>query len=147
MTTARAHKPLIAAAGLILALSLGGCLSVDPFSPDTDPQSAADAAIAEQTARNLPYPRWSRFPAEPTGLVGPDQVRQDVARLDARGDDLFGWARANPPMMSDTAGWAAGARDDIDPRLARPAPPDARAQAEAFAARLRAEAVPPPIAK
>lgn len=145
MTTARALKPLFVAALAFAAASTAGCLSVDPFQPDTDPQSAAEARIAEATAANKPFPRWSAFPDVPEGLVGPIEVRGDVVRLQGGAEQLYVWARANPALTTDNLAWAERTRGVIDPRLATPAPVGARAEAEAYARRLRELASPPPI--
>jgi hypothetical protein len=144
MTTARALKPLFAATLAACALTLGGCLSIDPFQPDTDPTSAAQAAIAQAEAQNRPFPRWSDFPARPEGLVGPIEVAEDVRRLEGGAEALYAWARSNPPLTENDLAWAERTRGFIDPRLARPAPPNAVAEAEAFARRLRELAAPPP---
>lgn len=144
MTTARALKPLFAATLASCALTLGGCLSIDPFQPDTDPNSAAQAAIAEAEAKNRPFPRWSEFPGQPEGLVGPIEVAEDVRRLEGGAVALYAWARNNPPLTTNNLAWAERTRDTIDPRLARPASADATAEAEALARRLRELATPPP---
>ena len=49
--------------------------------------------------------------------------------------------------LDDSEGWATAQRALVDRQLAEPAPPDALAQTEAWAAAARAEAVPPPVAK
>lgn len=147
MTTARALKPLIATTLAFAALTLGGCLSIDPFQPVTDPGSAAQAKVAEEAAKDRPYPRWAEFPAVPEGLVGPIEVKGDVRRLEGGAAELYAWAARNPPLTTDNLAWAERTRAQIDARSATPAPANARAEAEAYARRLRDYAAPPPIAR
>jgi len=144
MAAAVRHKLLVLA---FACAGMAGCMASDPFAPQTDPQSAAAASIAEATARTRPYPKWSEFPAAPTNVPQPSQVAVRVAETEAAQAALVAAAAELEWTLEDTQGWAAAARSLVDPALAVPAPADATAQTEAFAAEARAKAVPPPVAK
>jgi len=144
MVAAVRNKLIIVA---FAAAAASGCMASDPFAPQTDPQSAAAASIAEATARTKPYPKWSDFPAAPTNVPQPSTIATRVAETEAAQAALVAAAAEIEWTLSDTQGWAASARSLVDPSLAVPAPADATAQTEAFAAEARAKATPPPVAK
>lgn len=148
MPSARGNKsalPVLAA--IAGSLALAGCMAHDPFAPPTDPASAAAQRVNEAAARDLPYPRWSEFPAAPTDVPAPAEFAMRVADAEEAQAILEAQARDLVWTLEDSEGWATSTRAQVDASLAQPAPPDARAQAEAWAAEMRAKATPPPVAK
>ncbi len=151
-TIAPGRKPRPAAAGLAAALALAaaglsGCIS-DPFSHPVA-QTVAGHAEIEATAAtpNLPYPRWSKFPATPTNVPTVAQFAAVAQSLDADQAELLREAAALQWTLSGTEAWAAEERALIDPTMATPAPPNVTENADAFAAAARAAAAPPPPVK
>jgi hypothetical protein len=138
---------LFALAVAAASLSLGGCLAHDPFAMPADPQSAAAQRVNEAAARNMPYPRWSDFPKAPTEVPTADEFRMRVVDTEEAQAILQAQAAQLHWTLEDTEGWATAQRSLVDASLAQPAPADATAQTEAWAAAVRARAVPPPITK
>lgn len=138
---------LIVAALSAGAVMLSGCLASDPFAPPTDPQSAAAQQVNEAAARNMPYPRWSEFPAAPRDVPTAEDIRMQVVSTEEAKAILQAQAAELVWTLDDTEGWATAQRSLLDMSLAQPAPADAAAQTEAWAAAARAEAIPPPVAK
>ena len=138
---------LIALAAVTASLSLGGCLAHDPFAPPPDPQSAAAQQVNEATARNMPYPRWSEFPAAPTEVPTAEDFRMRVVSTEEAEAILKAEAADLNWTLDDTDGWATATRGLVDMPLAQPAPADQAAETEAWAAAARAQAVPPPVTK
>lgn len=138
---------LIAAALSAGAVMLSGCLASDPFAPPTDPQSAAAQQVNEAAARNMPYPRWSEFPAAPRDVPTAEDIRMQVVSTEEAKAILQAQAAELVWTLDDSEGWATAQRSLLDMSLAQPAPADAAAQTEAWAAAARAEAIPPPVAK
>lgn len=130
------------------AAGLSACASMDPFERRTDPASPAAAEVERIVDAEREYPRWSRFPAEPTGVPEPAHFAVEVASLQASQNALVAdVGRIQWYLRGDTRAWAQSVRDVIDPQYAQPAPPNAAAEAEAWARALREKAVPPPVAK
>ena len=125
---------------------LCGCIS-DPFNHPTDPTAAGAAQISAVAATPGPYPTWSKFPAAPVNVPTVAMWNAKAKSLDADQSQLLHEAAGLQWTLSDTEGWAAQARSLIDPAMAVPAPPNAQAATEAFAAKARAMAVPPPPGK
>ena len=148
MPSTRGNKSACLALALLAgSAGLGGCLAHDPFAPTTDPQSAAAQRVNEASARDRPYPRWSEFPAAPQGVPTEGEFAMRVVATEKAKAILEAQARDLVWTLDNTEGWATQARGFVDPALAQPAPPDARAQTEAWAAEMRAKATPPPVAK
>ena len=143
----RNKSSLIAAALLAGSLTLGGCLAHDPFAPPTDPASAAAQQVNEAAARDMPYPRWSEFPAAPTEVPTAGEFAMRVVATEEARVILEAQARDLVWTLDDSEGWATAQRSLVNRELAEPAALDALAQTEAWAAAARAEAVPPPVAK
>lgn len=148
MPSPRRNKSSLIAAALVAgSLTLGGCLAHDPFAPPTDPASAAAQQVNEAAARDMPYPRWSEFPAAPADVPAPEEFALRVVATEEAKAILEAQARELVWTLEDTEGWATASRGLVDPNLATPASADALAETEAWAAAARAEAVPPPVAK
>lgn len=152
-TVARARRsPSIAVAGsiaaaVVMATGLAGCASGDPFQREVDPNSPLAARVEAVAAAPQAYPRWEEFPAAPTDLPPAADIAARVRTVETRGAELETAAAAIPWELSNDARWPAEARAAIDPRLARPAPPDAAARAAALRAELLARSTPPPVAQ
>lgn len=131
------------------AAGLSACAtSLDPFARETDPASPAAAEVERMVEAQREYPRWSRFPATPQNVPPASDFAVQVASLQTSQDDLIASAsRIEWYLKGDTRAWSQSVRAEIDPQYARPAPPNAAAEAEAWARALREKAVPPPVAK
>ena len=138
-------KIVKAGAGAILGLSLAGCLSTNPFDPPVDQSSPAAAQVETLARADADYPRWRDFPAAPQNVPTPAEIRTQVTLLETR-QDAFATevAALRWTLTENPEAWARQVASNINARLATPPPADATAQAEAFAARLRERAVPPP---
>jgi hypothetical protein len=148
MPSARVNKSALTSLALLAgSLTLAGCLAHDPFAPPTDPKSAAAQQVNEAAARDAPFPRWADFPAKPKDVPTAEEFGMRVVETEEAKAILEAQARELVWTLDNTEGWATAARDFVDPRFAQPAPPDSRAQTEAWAAEMRARATPPPIVK
>jgi hypothetical protein len=130
------------------AAGLSGCASMDPFEREVDPSSPAAAEVRRVVDAQREYPRWSEFPKAPQDVPQPAEFAVQVASLQQSQNALMAdAARIEWYLTGDTSAWARVARSAIDPQYAQPAPPNAAAEAEAWARALRERAVPPPVAK
>ncbi|MBS0296041.1 MAG: hypothetical protein JSR45_06995 [Proteobacteria bacterium] len=145
MTIGLPHKTELGKTALI-ALAIGcaalvsGCAS---FAGKTDTTSSAAASVTRVEHMDLPYPRWSQFPAAPTNVPTPAAVSTEAKAVEADQVQLLGEASQLQWTLCCTDAWAAQARSAIDPAMAVQAPPDAEAQTEAFAKAMREAATPP----
>ena len=128
------------------AAALSGCIS-DPFNHPTDPNAPGAAQISATAAHPGAYPHWSQFPAAPTNLPTLAAWSATAKGLDTDQAELLREAAELQWTLHDTDQWAAQARLLIDPALAVTAPPNSAADTEAFAAKARALATPPPPVK
>ncbi|NEX91817.1 hypothetical protein [Caulobacter sp. 17J65-9] len=131
------------------AAGLSGCATgMDPFKRPTDPHSAAAADVDRMVAAQREFPRWSKFPKAPQDVPPPAEFAVQVASLQASQNALITDAgKIQWYLKGDTRAWAQSVRSVIDPQYAQPAPPNAAAEAAAWARELREKAVPPPVAK
>ena len=147
-TTARRFpnrvRAVLLAAGV--AAGLGGCLGYDPFDTPTDPASPAAARVDMLATADQSYPRWEDFPAAPQDVPTVTDIRNRVVALETADAALTRDVAAIDWFLGpeDLEPWAERTRNRIDLSLAQPADPDALAEAEAWARRLRERAVPPP---
>ena len=145
MTIRHPHKIALGKTALI-ALAIGcaalvsGCASL---AGQTDTTSSAAASVAKVEHMDLPYPRWSQFPAAPKNVPTPAAVSTEAKAVEADQVQLLGEASGLQWTLCCTDEWAAQARSAIDPAMAVQAPPDAAAQTEAFAKAMRDAATPP----
>lgn len=94
------------------------------------------------------FPKWSEFPPPPQNVPTPEQIRQQVVALKAKSDQLQKTADALPWELKAPEAMAKAANARIDPVLGAPIKTGADSAAiESLAARLRARAEPPPVAK
>ncbi|UDF02307.1 hypothetical protein [Asticcacaulis sp. AND118] len=94
------------------------------------------------------FPKWSQFPPPPTDVPTPAQIRQQVVALKATAVNLQRTADALPWELKEPDAMAASAKAKIDPVLGAPVETGVdNAATETMAARLRARATPPPVAK
>lgn len=131
----------------LAALSLAACASIDPYEGAPVASSPAAERVAQASSANLPYPRWSQFPAAPENVPSMADFAGRIGTLEGEHADALAQAQAIRWTLSGTERWASEARDLIDLRLAQPAPADQPAQTEAYAQQMRAMAAPPPPAK
>lgn len=108
---------------------------------------AQNTAATPDPSRGLDtMPRWSEFPAPPADVPTPAEIKRRVEAEKAKQRQLnvevaaLVWDKQEPEVI------AGEARQEIANTLPPPAdeilPPE---QLEAFAAKLRAQAVPPPV--
>jgi hypothetical protein len=128
-------------------LSLGACASVAPGAPPATEASPAAVHVDEVANANLPYPRWSQFPAVPENVPTLAEFARRVNQLESEHGAFLSEAHRLRWTLRGTETWARQARAEIDPRYARPAPANSVAETEAYARAMRALAAPPPPAK
>lgn len=102
----------------------------------------APAAVAATQAR-LVTPRFAEIPPAPLNAPSPALVRSRVVGQVAQRQTLDAWVAAHPQMHDDTEDFADAGRSTAAQGGAAPAV-DRTPAADAWAARARAEAVPPP---
>jgi hypothetical protein len=147
MTIRPRRKAGLAAVALVAAsATLGGCMG-DPFRAAVDPNSPAAAKVSAVMRENPPYPHWSEFPAEPTGVPTPADIKQRTASLQETQQAVLSQASQIDWTLSGTEEWAGAARGEINPNLAVPPAPSSAADTEAFVRAARALATPPPPPK
>lgn len=139
-------RVLAVAAVFASAAVLSGCIA-DPFNQPTDPNAQGSAQISAVAAHPGAYPRWSQFPATPANLPTVAAWKADAKGLDADQAELLREAADLHWTLDNSEQWAAEQRLLIDPAMAVPAPPNSAADTEAFAAKARAMATPPPPPK
>lgn len=127
-------------------LSVSGCLGLDPFNQEIDPNSPAAQHVASLARADDSYPRWADFPAAPQNVPTAADIRNRVLGLEAAEAQLNSQVAAIDWTLTEADGdpWAIRTRNRIDPRLARPVDPNAVAEALAWAERMRERSVPPP---
>lgn len=137
-----ARLALIAA----VAGGLSGCLGLDPFNQQIDPNSPAAQRVAALARADGGYPRWEDFPAAPQNVPTAVDIRNRVLGLEAAEVQLNQQVAAIDWTLDESDGdpWAIRTRNRIDPRLARPVDPDAMAEALVWARRMRERSDPPP---
>jgi hypothetical protein len=141
--------PVLTGLALCAGLGVAGCADLGRatgLGPDPiDVRSPVAAQVRAVDQADFAYPRFRDVPPVPTDVRPPEAWRASVARSVQARDELTAWAAANPPMLTgaDTERFAEAQRATI-PANERLAAPADLAGTEAFAARLRALATPPP---
>ena len=139
----RAKAALVLAPAL--ALGLSGCVDVRrALAPEgvNVESPVAPAALAASRAA-LRTPRFSEVPPVPQDVPPAPVFKARVAAEAVQGRRLEGWVAEHPPYTSDTDAFADRGRRQASKGGDAPAE-DRSAAAEAFAARVRAVAKPPP---
>ena len=131
----------------LAALTVSACATVEPYERAPVASSPAAERVQQVSTANLPYPRWSEFPAPPENVPTLGDFATRVGTLEREHAGFLAEAQAIRWTLTGSQAWAAAAKDLIDLRLAKPAPPDQAAQTEAYAQQMRALATPPPPAK
>jgi hypothetical protein len=132
---------LVACAGL--AALLGGCVG-NPFKEaKVDPASPVAAEVAKVARANKDYPSFSEIPPKPTDVRPVRMFGQAAKDIEVAGAKLERETAPETWTLSNTEGFAAGARTAAGPEL----PPAEQRDTEAFANELRARATPPPPPK
>jgi hypothetical protein len=101
-----------------------------------------ERAIAS-AGESAPYPTFGQIPALPTDVRTIAGWKASVMSIKAEGAQMTEMAAAEPWTLGDTDNWAAQERAAAAP----PAPitqASSEADTEAFAAAMRARAMPPP---
>lgn len=133
----------VCAAG-VAALALAGCVATTSAQMAIDTSSPAAAETAEVVKSSGSFPRWSDFPKGPQPTPPPGDIAGRVAGLESSQAEVLKTAGGIAWTLSGTQTFAKAAHDRIDPDMAKPAPEDETAQAEAFAKQGRDLAAPPP---
>lgn len=129
------------------ALSLCACVSVpvvEPYADSAvDPNSPAAAAIQAQAAETGVYPTFADIPQTPADIRSNEGWRLAVAGTEGERDELLRAVAPSTFTLGDSEGFAADVRAMIADAPAAPTAADA-AETEAWAARMRERATPPP---
>lgn len=134
---------------LCAGLSAAGCADlarVTSLAPDgVDASSSVAQQVRAASAADYPRPRFRDIPPAPTDVRAPEAWRNAVNQTVQAGAAVTAWVEANPTTIApnQTEVFAEGQRASI-PAGERQAAPVDPAGTEAFAARLRAMAAPPP---
>ena len=130
------------------AVSLSACVSVPVVEPyadaKVDPNSPAAAAIQAQAARQSAFPTFEGIPQIPTDLRTDEGWRMAVGEVEGDRLALLDATAPSTWSLTGTEAFAARMQDliDFDPD---DVPSAAQAaETEAWAARMRARATPPP---
>jgi hypothetical protein len=134
---------LVAAAGLVLILS--GCAEVDrALEPAEVNPSSPIASYADRVASEpLTIPSFASVPAKPTDVRPATSYKAAVIKEVGDRRSLDAWWRDHPQLTDDTEAWAAEQRRRIPKEQADPVATSHDAESEAFAKRLRDQAVKP----
>lgn len=147
MTIRSGRKATLTAVALAAAsVALAGCMG-DPFNARVEKSSPAAANVKSVMGRDMPYPKWSQFPAEPKGVPTQADFASRAQDLQQSQADTLASARSIDWTLSGTEQWAQEARNQINPTLAASAPPNAAADTQAFVDAARKAATPPPPPK
>lgn len=130
------------------AAALTGCASLSGIEPgggaSIDPRSPAAAQIEAAARQAGPTPSLAEVPPPPTDLRPAEAWRAAIADQQAEGAYVLNSAAPSTWTLSDTDGFVAGARAQVDVAGLH-APTDAEiAESEAFAKAMRQRATPPP---
>ena len=118
------------------------CAIMGGFAVSTSAQDTASPRTYDS------FPKWSEFPPPPKDVPTPAQIRQQVVALKATAEQLQKTADALPWELKAPDAMAAAANARIDPVLGAPVQTGVdKVAVESLAARLRARAEPPPVAK
>ena len=142
------RRSVLTAAAACAGLAAAGCADlarVTSLRPDNvDAASPVAAQVRQASQAKYPRPRFRDIPPAPTDVRPPGAWRRAVNETTQAGGALTAWVAANPSTLNnDTESFAEGQRASIPASERAAAPPDP-AGTEAFAARLRAMAAPPP---
>ena len=130
------------------AASLCACVTVPAVEPyadaEVDPNSTAAAAIQAQAAQPGAFPTFAGIPEMPNDLRTEEGWRMAVTEVEGDGVALLNATAPSTWSLNDTEGFAARmqALIDFDPGDVPSA--GQAAETEAWAARMRARATPPP---
>ena len=144
----RIHHP--AKIGVLGALAgvlgLGGCASVqqglDMIQPPPINPSSPIASYADQVSREtFPPPNFREIPPKPTDVRPADAYKTAVMGEIGMRRELAAWRIAHPQFQNDSDAWADLQRHRIPKSLGTPVAQTQDAESEAFAKRLREEAL------
>ena len=131
----------LAAAGLAGCADLRRATGFDAGDVNVE-SPVAPAAVAATRAR-LVTPRLSEIPPAPLNVPSPALIKGRVGGQVADRQSLDAWIAAHPAMHDDTEGFAETGRSVAAQGGVAPAT-DHTPAADAWAARVRADAAPPP---
>lgn len=130
------------------AMSLAACVTVPVVEPyadaQVDPNSSAAAAIQAQAAQSAAFPTFESIPEMPTDLRTDEGWRMAVREVEGDGVALLNATAPSTWSLNDTEGFAARMHALIDFDPADIPSAGQAAETEAWAARMRARATPPP---
>jgi hypothetical protein len=124
--------------GIAASAAAQTTLAAPPMHPNPVTQQAFDEA-----AKSAPFPTFGQIPPLPGDVRSMHAWKTSVVTLKSDGARMADLAAAGPWTLNDTEGWAERERA----AAAAPPPvtqPSSEADTEAFAAAMRARAIPPP---
>jgi hypothetical protein len=139
-----ANKTVVAGALTLIAAGLAASAAAQPTlkPPPMQPNPVTQQAF-DEAAKSAPFPTFSQIPPLPADVRSMHAWKTSVVTLKSDGAHMADLAAAGPWTLSDTEGWAERERA----AAAAPPPvtqPSSEADTEAFAAAMRARAIPPP---
>lgn len=138
-----ARRTALICAVTVSACVLAGCVS-SPFNAPVPADSTVSPRLVAIEHANLPYPRWSQFPAPPANLTTPATFAAEAEGVEASQRELLQQAAGLQWTLCCTEAWAAETRAAVAPAFATPAPPDSQAATAEFIRQMQAVSVPPP---
>lgn len=128
--------------------SLAGCMTIPAIEPygdaAVDPNSPAAAAIQAQASQPAPWPTFEGIPQTPTDVRSDAAWRSAVEDVEGDRVALLQDTAPSTWTLSDTEGFAARMQNLIDFDAGDIPSASQAAETEAWAARMRARATPPP---
>ncbi|HEX6865798.1 MAG TPA: hypothetical protein VF122_01060 [Caulobacteraceae bacterium] len=119
--------------------------AVEPYADaPVDPNSSAAAAIQAQASQPATFPTFEGIPETPTDLRTAEGWRMAVSEVEGDGVGLLNATAPSTWSLNDTEGFAARMQSLIDFDPADVPSAGQAAETEAWAARMRARATPPP---
>jgi hypothetical protein len=139
-----ANKTVMAGALMLIGVGIAASAAAQPTlaPPPMHPNPVTEKAIAD-ASQSAPYPTFSQIPPLPSDVRSMHAWKTSVVTLKSDGARMADLAAAGPWTLGDTEGWAERERA----AAAAPPPvtqPSSEADTEAFAAAMRARAIPPP---
>jgi hypothetical protein len=133
------------AAGCIALAVLTGCAQVSrEFEPPPVDPASPIAAYAERVSNEwFPVPNFQEVPPKPEDVPQPSGFKTAVVNQIQIRRALEAWRIKHPQMSFDTEAWAARQKGRIPASQTTPVDVAHDAESEAFARRLKEEAVKP----
>lgn len=142
MNALHAKKLIIGLLGASVLSGLGGCAA--SLTPETEAASPVAPRVQALVDANRAYPRWENFPRSSEPLPEPVEVAARVGTLRTASSDLAAATARIEWQEGDPADLVREVNDRIDAQAIAPVTAETQAELDAFVARARARATPPP---